>query len=198
MHSISFWITIPYTLFVVVLVPVYWVRYGLTNFLWFSDMALIGTLAALWLESSFLVSMMTTGGLLFDAVWSSLFFFRLIQGGRTGGFVGYMFDPQYSIFILALSLFHIMLPIIQLWAIGELGYDIQAWKYQVVLGWIVLPLSYAVSSPKENINWVYGVKEVPQKWLPAPLYVAALMVFYPILACYPTHRILKTFFAVTR
>ena len=197
MHSISLWITIPYTLFVAVLVPVYWVRYGLTNFLWFSDMALIGTLAALWLESSFLVSMMTTGFLLFDVVWSSLFFYRLIQGGRTGGSVGYMFDPQYSIFIRALSLFHIILPIIQLWAIGKLGYDIQAWKYQVVLGWIVFPLSYAVSSPKENINWVYGVKEVPQKWLPAPLYVAALMVLYPILVCYPTHRILKTFFAVT-
>ncbi len=198
MQSISLWITIPYTLFVAVLVPVYWVRYGLTNFLWFSDMALIGTLAALWLESSFLISMMTTGFLLFDVVWSSLFFYRLIQGGRTGGSVGYMFDPQYSIFIRALSLFHIILPIIQLWAIGKLGYDIQAWKYQVVLGWIVFPLSYAVSSPKENINWVYGVKEVPQKWLPAPLYVAALMVLYPILVCYPTHRILKTFFEVTR
>ncbi len=197
MHSISFWITIPYTLFVAVLVPVYWVRYGLTNFLWFSDMALIGTLAALWLESSFLVSMMTTGFLLFDVVWSFLFFYRLIQGGRRGGSVGYMFDPQYSFFIRVLSLFHIILPIIQLWAIGKLGYDVQAWKYQVVLGWIVLPLSYAVSGSKENINWVYGVKEVPQKWLPAPLYVAALMVLYPILVCYPTHRILKTFFAVT-
>ncbi len=197
MQSISLWITIPYTLFVAVLVPVYWVRYGPTNLLWFSDMALIVTLAALWLESSFLVSMMTTGVLLFDVVWSFLFFYRLIQGGRTVGFLGYMFDPQYSIFIRALSLFHIMLPIVQLWAIGKLGYDIQAWKYQVVLGWIVLPLTYAVSGPKENINWVYGLKEVPQKWLPAPLYVAALMVLYSTLACYPTHRILKTFFAVT-
>jgi hypothetical protein len=178
---------------VAVLVPVYWVRYGPTNFLWFSDMALIVTLVALWLESSFLVSMMTTGGLLFDVVWSFLFFYRLIQGDRTVGSVGYMFDPQYSIFIRALSLFHIMLPIVQLWAIGKLGYDIQAWKYQVVLGWIVLPLTYAVSGPKENINWIYGVKEVPQKWLPGPLYVAALMVLYATLACYPTHRILMTF-----
>ncbi len=198
LQSISLWITIPYTLFVAVLVPVYWVRYGPTNLLWFSDMALIGTVAALWLESSFLVSMMTTGVLLFDVVWSSLFFYRLIQGGGTEGFVGYMFDPQFSIFIRALSLFHIMLPIIQLWAVRKLGYDIQAWKYQVVFGWIVLPLTYAVSGPKENINWVYGVKEVPQKWLPPALHVAVLMVLYPTLVCFPTHRILKTFFPVTR
>ena len=181
-----------------VLVPVYWVRYGPTNFLWFSDLALIGTLAALWLESPFLVSMMTTGVLLFDVVWSFLFFFRLIQGGKARGFVGYMFDPQISFFIRALSLFHLMLPIIQLWTLGKLGYDIQAWKYQVVLGWIVLPLTYAVSGPKENINWVYGAKEVPQTWLPATLYVAVLMVLYPTLVCFPAHRILKTFFPVTR
>ncbi len=181
----------------VVLVPVYWVRYGPTNFLWFSDIALIGTLAALWLESRFLVSMMTTAVLLFDVVWTLLFSYRLTQGGRAVGFVGYMFDPQISIFVRALSLFHLMLPIIQLWTLGKLGYDIQAWKYQVVFGWIVLPLTYAVSGPKENINWVYGVKEVPQKWLPATLYLAVLMVLYPTLVCFPTHRILKTFFAVT-
>jgi hypothetical protein len=198
LESISLWIKIPYTLFVAVLVPVYWVRYGPTNFLWFSDIALIGTLAALWLESRFLISMMATGVLLFDVVWSVLFFYRLIQGGRPVGFVGYMFDPQISIFIRALSLFHIMLPIIQLWTLSQLGYDVHAWKYQVVLGWIVLPLTYAVSGPKQNINWVYGVKEVPQKWLPARLYVAVLMVLYPTLVCFPTHRILKSFFAVAR
>lgn len=92
---LSLWIKVPYTLFVAVLVPVYWVRYGPTNFLWFSDIALIGTLAALWLESSFLVSMMTTGVLLFDVVWSFLFFYRLIQGGRPVGFVGYCSIPGF-------------------------------------------------------------------------------------------------------
>jgi hypothetical protein len=198
LEPISLWIKIPYALFVAVLVPVYWVRYGPTNFLWFSDMALIGTLAALWLESRFLVSMMTTGVLLFDVVWSFLFFYRLIQGGRPVGFVGYMFDSRISIFIRALSLFHVMLPIIQLWTLVKLGYDVQAWKYQVVLGWIVLPVTYAVSGPKQNINWVYGVKEVPQKWLPPALYVAVLTVLYPTLVCFPTHWILKTFFAAAR
>ncbi|MEE9612175.1 MAG: hypothetical protein V3W19_13040 [Desulfatiglandales bacterium] len=195
---LSLWITIPYTLFVAVLVPVYWVRYGPTNLLWFSDMALIVTLAALWLESSFLVSMMTTGVLLFDVVWSFLFFYRLIQGGGTGGLVGYMFDPQISIFIRALSLFHVMLPIIQLWALSKLGYDARAWRYQVLLGWVLLPLTYAVSDPEKNINWVFGMTEVPQKWLPPQLYLVVLMILYPILVCFPTHKILKTFFSATR
>jgi hypothetical protein len=108
--------------------------------------------------------------------------------------VGYMFDPQISVFIRALSLFHVALPLVQLWALCKLGYDVQAWKYQVVLGWILLPLTYAVTGPKENFNWVFGITEVPQKWLPAPLYLAALMVIYPTLVCFPTHLVLKRLF----
>ena len=45
-----------YTLFVAVLVPVYLRTYGPTNFLYFCDIALFMTLAALWLESALLVS----------------------------------------------------------------------------------------------------------------------------------------------
>lgn len=174
--------------------PVYWVQYGPTNFLWFSDIALFATLAALWLESRLLVSMMATGVLLFDTVWNVIFFSRLLFGVGPEGLVDYMFDPRISIFIRALSLFHVALPIIQLWALGKLGYDVRAWKYQAVLGWIILSLTYAVTGPEKNINWVYGVTEAPQQWLPAPLYLAAAMLIYPTLICFPTHLILKRLF----
>lgn len=194
MQAISLWIKIPYTVFVFVLVPVYWIRYGPANFLWFSDIALFATLAALWLGSRFLVSMMATGVLIFDTVWSFIFFSRLILGAAPAGLVDYMFDPEISVFIRALSLFHVALPIIQLWALGKLGYDVRAWKYQAVLGWIILPLTYGVTGPEENINWVYGMIEAPQQWLAAPLYLGALMLIYPTLICFPTHIILKRLF----
>ena len=51
MDQIPLWIKIAYTLFICVLVPVYWVQYGPGNFLWFSDIALFVTAAALWLET---------------------------------------------------------------------------------------------------------------------------------------------------
>src|SRR3982074_2248071 len=46
-----------YSIFVAALVPVYWRQYGLSNFLWFSDLSLFITLAAVWLESPSLASM---------------------------------------------------------------------------------------------------------------------------------------------
>ena len=194
LRSISLWIKIPYTLFVLVLVPVYWIRYGPANFLWFSDIALFGTLVALWVESRFLASMMTSGVLLFDIVWNFIFFRKLLLNPGPEGLVGYMFDPQISVFIRALSLFHVALPLVQLWALSKLGYDVRAWKYQVVLGWILLLLTYTVTGPEENFNWVFGITEVPQQWLPAPLYLAAQMVIYPTLVCFPTHLVLKRLF----
>jgi len=195
LRTISPRIKIPYTVFVLILVPVYWVRYGPANFLWFSDIGLIITLAALWLENRFLASMMTSGVLLFDVVWNFIYFPKLLFGVGPIGLVDYMFDPQISVFIRALSLFHVGLPIVQLWALSKLGYDERAWKYQVVLGWILLPLTYAISGPEENINWVFGITEVPQRWLPPPLYLATLMVIYPTLVCFPTHLVLKRIFS---
>jgi hypothetical protein len=193
---ISPWIKIPYTLFVFVLVPVYWIRYGPANFLWFSDIGLIGTLVALWFESRFLLSMMAAGVLLFDIVWNLMFFSKLLFGA--GKLVDYMFDPEIALPIRALSLFHVGLPIIQLWSLSKMGYDVRAWKYQALLGCIVFPLTYGVSSPQKNVNWVFGVTEVPQQWLPAPLYLAALMVIYPTLVCFPTHLALKRLFTKTQ
>jgi hypothetical protein len=49
---IPLWLKSFYTLFVGLLVPVYWHRYGAANFFRFSDIALLVTAIALWLESS--------------------------------------------------------------------------------------------------------------------------------------------------
>ena len=56
-RRIAIWVKALYTLFMAVLVPFYFVQYGPLNFLWFCDVALLVTLAALWLESPLLASM---------------------------------------------------------------------------------------------------------------------------------------------
>lgn len=68
---IPLWLKIAYTAYVAVTLPVYYLRYGPGNFLWFSDVALIVTLPALWFESSLLASMMAIAILLPELVWGS-------------------------------------------------------------------------------------------------------------------------------
>lgn len=194
MHAISLWVTIPYTLFVGFLAPVYWILHGPQNFLWFSDLALFATLAAFWLRSRFLLSMMATGVLLFDIVWNFIFFTKLVTGAGPEGVVGYMFDPANPLWVRALSLFHVALPPLQLWGLRRLGYEPRAWKAQAVLGAAVLLLTYAVTGPEENINWVYGFGAAPQQSLPPLAYLGLAIVVYPALVCWPTHLVLKKLF----
>jgi hypothetical protein len=183
-----------YTLFVCALLPIYWRQYGAANFLWFSDIALLALVPALWLENALLVSMMAISVLFFEALWNADFFFRLATGKSLIGLSAYMFDPKIPPFIRALSSFHIILPLLLLWTVYRLGYDQRALVCQTIVAVVVLPLSYLMSNPHDNVNWVYGFGENPQRILPAPLFVIVLMLLFPLLVYLPTHLLFARIF----
>jgi hypothetical protein len=109
---IPLWLKLAYTIFVAIVVPVYAKKWGWGNFLWFSDIALLLMVPALWLESRLLVSMITVGVLFPEAFWNLSFFVRLITGKRIGGLTDYMFDAEKPLWLRALSLFHVFLPVL--------------------------------------------------------------------------------------
>ena len=191
---VPIWLKIVYTLFVAVLVPIYWRQYGPANFLWFSDVALLMMVPALWLENAPLVSMMALSVLLPELVWNIDFWVRLATGKSLIALSAYMFDPEIPLFIRGLSLFHIALPILLVWLMSRLGYDRRAWLWQTLVALVVLPLSYLVTNPRENINWVYGFGEKPQTILPAPLFVILLMVGFPLVIYLPVHFLFSKVF----
>lgn len=182
---------IGYTLFLCVLVPVYWVHWGPKNFLWFSDVALLTTGLALWLESALLASMMTLAIALPELAWNVDFFGRLLTGRQMLGLSGYMFDREKPRFLRALSLFHVVLPGVLLWMVHRLGYDERAWLFQTVLALFVLPLCYWITAPADNVNWVYGPGSKPQTLLPPLAYLALTMLFFPVVIYLPTHFLLR-------
>lgn len=193
--DIPLWFKVAYTGLLAVILPVYAVWYGWRNFLWFSDIALIGTGIALWLESSLIASMMAVAVLLPEVVWNVSYFARLLFGLHVSDLAGYMFDRKKPRFLRALSLFHIVLAIVLLWMLHRLGYDPRAALAQTLLAWIVLPMTYAAVRPgDENINWVYGL-DARQKRLPPLLYLALVMLAYPIGLYLPTHFALNALFA---
>ena len=191
---IPLWLKVSFTLFVLILLPVYWRQYGPGNFLWFSDIALLLTVPALWLESSLLASMILISIGLLELLWILDFFVRLIGGVSVTGLSAYMFDSEISLSIRALSLFHIVLPILVVWMVSRLGYDGRALVAQTALAWIVLPMSYLMTKRSENINWVYGLGSRPQRWMSSRLYLALVMLLFPILIYLPTHLVLSVVF----
>lgn len=189
-----------YTAFVAVLIPCCWVTYRPWNFLFFCDVALLAALAALWLESPLLASVAAVGITLPQTIWVIDF----LIGGRIG-IAGYMFDPQFSLFLRGLSTFHGWLPFLLVWLVWRLGYDRRALAALVALTWILSVVCFTLApgtpapagSPNNavNINYVHGMsfKERQTRMHPA-LWLAALMVGSPIVLYLPTHLILRRVF----
>jgi hypothetical protein len=186
------WIALAATAFVAVLVPVYWKIYGPTNFLWFSDIALGSTVAALWLESPLLASMTVLAIGLPETAWNLDFFWRLASGRGLLGMADYMFDPKIPRFVRALSLFHIWMPALLLWMVARLGYDRRAWACQSLVAVVVFPLSRAVTPPADNVNWVHGPggAPTPRGWL----WVGFLVAFFSLVVYPLTHVLMLALF----
>ncbi|PYQ12404.1 MAG: membrane-associated protein [Acidobacteria bacterium] len=189
--QIPLWIKLAYTGFVCLLVPVYLRYYSMGNFLWFSDVALLAMVPALWLESRLIASMMALAVALPELAWNVDFFARLVTGRRLIGLADYMFDARKPAFLRALSLFHVVLPVLVIFTVRRLGYDPRALSGQVALVEVLVLLSYRLTDPSENVNWVFGPGARPQRRIPAPAYLACVMVFFPVIVYWPTHLLLE-------
>jgi len=192
--QIPFLLTLSCTLFVAILVPIYWWYYGPSNFLWFSDLALFITTAALWLESPLLASTQVLSVGFLEMIWLADFLIQLVSRRKVIGLSAYMFDPKIPRTIRGLSLFHVVLPFLPIWLVWRLGYDERALLVQTLLAWAVLLSCYFLTSPKENINWVFGPGKEQQRWLRPPVYLLVLMAFFPVCIYFPSHLVLQYLF----
>lgn len=194
--TVPLWIKIVYTVFVALLVPLYWIQYGPQNFLWGSDLALFGTLLAVWLENRLLISMMAVAALIPELLWTVDYLGRLIAGAGALPGLGtqYMFNTDIPVLVRGISLFHIVLPPLLLWLLHRFGYERRALFYQTVLAWLVLSITYLATEPSANINWIYGFGREPQTWMPERVYVVMLMICIPLLFYLPAHLVLSKLF----
>jgi hypothetical protein len=185
---------IGYTVFVLLVVVIWWRHYSWRNFLWFSDIAFIGAVPALWLESAALASVLAVAVLLPEILWNVDFVARLLARRRITGLTDYMFEPERSRLLRGLSLFHVPLPLVLLWMVREYGYDARAGLTgALVLAAVVLPWSRAVSTPERNINWTYGLGPRRSALSPA-IYVALLYAAFVMLVFLPTHVLLQALY----
>ena len=187
------WVQVAYAVFLAVLIPLYWWRYGPGNFLWFSDIALFLAGVSLYTQAPLPASMAAVAVLLLEIGWNVDFFGHLLTGRRLLGLADYMFDDR-PVWLRALSLFHVPLPVLLVWLVHRLGYDPRALPAQTALAWLVLPVTYLLTKPELNVNWVHGPRAKPQRWMPPRVYLALLMVLIPLCVYVPTHFLLKALF----
>jgi hypothetical protein len=59
---------------------------------------------------------------------------------------------------------------------------------------VILPVTYWVTDAEANVNWVRGPGAKPQTRLRPLLYLALVMVFFPVVVYLPTHLALLALF----
>lgn len=198
---IPLWLKLAYTAFLAVLIPVYWTKYGPTNFLYFCDLALFLTVVGMWTESPLLVSMPAVGILLPQVLWCLDFVFEA-TGHKLVGMTAYMFNSERPLFLRSLSFFHGWLPFLLAYLVYRLGYDRRALPAWTFTGWTACLVSYfLLPGPSEanarsatpcNVNYVWGMSETAaQTWLPAPVYLAVWMLGLLVAVYVPTHYLLR-------
>jgi len=193
MSVIPEWFKIVYTLAVLAFIVIYWQRYGPRNFLWFSDIAFIGAVPAMWLESGLLSGVLACMVLLPEVLWNVDYGLRLALRRRITGLTEYMFDPSIPRWLRAVSLFHVPLPLVMIWLVAAYGYPEISLAASAGAGAVVLALSYALSSKEKNINWVFGLGRIQRRLAP-PVYVGLLYLGFVFVVFLPTHWLLLRFF----
>jgi len=189
--TIPLWFKLAYTAFVLYVMAVWWKHYGWKNFLWFSDIAFIGAVPAMWLESGALSSVLTVAVLLPELLWNLDYVLRLLLRRRITGLTDYMFEPERPLLLRGLSLFHVPLPLVLLWLVAAYGYDASVGlPGAVVLAAIVLPLSRILSTPEKNINWTYGLGAKRVTW-PGWVFLPVLFLGFVLFVFVPTDWLLR-------
>jgi len=187
---VPLWVKIGWTIWLLVWAPLYWRQFGLQNFLFFCDLGNVLIGIGLWLESPLIFSRQASGLLLFQTLYTIDLIGALVSGRHLIGGTEFMFDPHVPVLIRLLSLFHVVMPPLLLWAIWRLGYDERGWKYQTLATWIVVPINY-FWRPQFDVNWARGLFFREQHVVPGVVYLAAYLLILPLVVYWPTHLVLQ-------
>lgn len=185
---------IAWTVFIAVWTPVYWQHYGPQNFLWLCDLANFLICLALWFESPLILSSQAVSIILIQSLWIVDVLGRVVTGVHLIGGTEYMFNSAIPVGVRLFSMFHVITPLLALWAIRRLGYDRRGWIIQTGIAWIILPVSFLFTDPYRDINWVWGLFGKQQDHLHPYLFFILLMIGYPLIIYLPTHLLLKRLF----
>ncbi|ELY21827.1 hypothetical protein ACK8HJ_18240 [Vreelandella titanicae] len=184
------WLKLAFTLWILVWAPSYVVLLGAQNFFWLCNVASFLLLVALWSEQRTLMSTQWLAVALVGSLWSLDVATAALTGVHPIGGTEYMFDPEHPPMARAMSLYHVVLPLVTGIGVAKLGYSRRALLWQTLLTWIVVPLTYLLTEAERNINWVHGPFGQPQDSLDPLLYLFLLSLLWPVIVYLPVHLLM--------
>jgi len=188
------WIALVWLMFWVVVYARYW---GLANFMHLCDIAVVLSSLGLWSNNRLLISSQAVASLLADTAWGLDAGWRFFLGRHLVGGTEYLFDARFPLWVRLLSLYHLVMPLLLLWALYRVGYDRRGWALQSA---ITLPalVGARFTSPAANVNFVFRDPVFHRAWTPAPAYLAVLFLLMVFVAYFPAHALFKRLFPYTR
>lgn len=207
--SLPRWLRAAYVLWFVPWLIAYWLYFGGQFLLWFCCLASVYVLLGCITERPLWFSLAALAALAIQLIYALDFIGLWATGHSLTGATLYMRDPARPLLLRALSLFHLWMPALVLYALHKLGYERRALWIQTLVALCILPLCYVGFDPSVdtndaqmplvmglpfdrdfNINWVHAFYDRPEPGI-GPKRLWALLIGYPLLVHLPTHLILS-------
>lgn len=158
----------------VVWVPAYWLFWGPVVFLNLCDIAVVLTCIGLWRGSAVLLTSQALSSIVVDGAWTLDLAWRAATGRHLIGGTEYMWDAQYPAWLRALSLFHVVLPVLLVWSLRRVGYDRRGLPLQLAIAAAVMIASRTLG-PSVNANFAFTDPLFGRSWGPAPVHLTVIL-----------------------
>jgi hypothetical protein len=180
-------------LWLLIWLPLYTWDWGWQNMMHVCDIGVIVACLGIWFQNSLLVSSQALNFLLVGILWGLDVGWRLVMGHHLIGGTEYMWDTHFALWLRLLSTFHLILPLVLLWALCVLGYDQRALKLQSAIMAALLIFSRFLP-PALNMNYAFQDPLFQRAWGPTLVHLAVILAGSVALIFWPTHLLLKLFF----
>jgi hypothetical protein len=147
------------------------------------------TVAGVWTGSALLLSSQAIASIVIDFLWALDVAWRLVAGHHLIGGTEYMWDARFPLWVRLLSLYHIAVPVLAIWALRRTGYDRRGFLLQSVIAVPVMILSRLLD-PAKNINFSHVDPILHISFRPAALHLAILLFCLIAVVYWPTHQLL--------
>ena len=135
------------------------------------------------------LSSQAVSSLVGDLLWCLDASWRLFTGSQLTGGTEYMWETRFPLWVRLLSLFHVVLAVLLLAALGRTGYDRCALRLQCGMAAALL-LTSRLLGPSRDINYAFADPIFHHALGPTPLHLAIIFAALTGVIYWPTHLLL--------